>query len=90
MPYCLVDVRVRPPLPSTAVQLLLSDPAYTDRLAAYLESLGQPAIIDAPGRLELKQEPDEGELAIYLRVWHVLYPEAVVEIVRDEPPSDAA
>jgi hypothetical protein len=90
MPYSLVDVRVHLPLPSTAVQLLLSDPAYTDRLAAYLESLGQTAIIDAPGRLELEQQPDEGELAIYLRVWHVLYPEAVVEVVRDKPPPDAA
>jgi hypothetical protein len=64
------------------VQLHLSDPGYTERLAAFLESLGQTAVVGAPGDLELEGDLNETELAIYLRVWHVLYPEAVVTLER--------
>jgi hypothetical protein len=72
----------RPSAPSTAVQLHLSDPGYTERLAAFLESLGQTAIVSAPGHLELEGDPNATELAIYLRVWQVLYPDAVVTLER--------
>jgi len=65
------------------VQLLLSDPAYTDRLASFLRSLGQRPMVTGPDRLELEPaEDDESrvELEIYLRVWRVLYPDANVEV----------
>jgi hypothetical protein len=74
--------RLRASAPSTAVQLHLSDPGYTERLAAFLESLGQTAIVSAPGNLELGGDLNETELAIYLRVWHVLHPEALVTLER--------
>ncbi len=64
------------------MQLLLSDPAYTDRLAAFLQSLGQAATVSAPDHVDLGGEDNEvtrAELGIYLRVWKVLYPEAEVE-----------
>jgi hypothetical protein len=64
------------------VQLHLSDPGYTERLAAFLESLGQTAVVSAPGNLELGGDLNETELAIYLRVWHVLHPEALVTLER--------
>jgi hypothetical protein len=64
------------------VHLHLSDPAYTERLAAFLESLGQTVIVAAPGLVELEQELAAAELAIYLKVWHVLYPEALVTLER--------
>jgi hypothetical protein len=64
------------------VQLHLSDPAYTDRLAAFLESLGQQVRMHAPGVVELEHPLNETELAIYLRVWHVLYPDAIVTAER--------
>jgi hypothetical protein len=82
MRHGLADVTVPSTPPSTAVQLHLSDPAYTERLAAFLESLSQAPVVDAPGRLELGEDLAEAELAIYLRVWHVLYPEAVVTVER--------
>jgi hypothetical protein len=65
------------------MHLTLRDPAYTDRLAAFLRSLGQTAYVAEPGQVEL--DADQGpaaraELEIYLRVWRVLYPEAEVEV----------
>jgi hypothetical protein len=60
------------------MQLRLLDPAYTDRLAAYLRSLGQRPIVDGPDSVELDAEP--AEIEVYLRVWKVLYPDADVEI----------
>jgi hypothetical protein len=65
------------------MQLHLSDPAYTDRLASFLRSLGQQPMITGPDSLELEPaEDDEArvELEIYLRVWRVLYPDASVEV----------
>jgi hypothetical protein len=58
------------------MQLRLSDPSYTDRLAHFLRSLGQTVLVDAPNQLDV-DTPDR-ELEIYLRVWRVLYPDAEV------------
>jgi hypothetical protein len=67
------------------MQLLLRDPAYTERLASFLRSLGQRPIVSGPHHLELepigRTAPDRAELEIYLRVWRVLYPDAEVELV---------
>jgi hypothetical protein len=61
------------------VFLQLSDAAYAERLAAFLTSLGQRPVEHGPGRYEL-DDVDDLELAIYLRVWEVLYPEAPVAL----------
>jgi hypothetical protein len=69
------------------MQLRLSDPSYTDRLANFLRSLGQTAIVAGPGQVvvELSGAPDAAtELAIYLRVWKVLYPDAEVQVENGE------
>jgi hypothetical protein len=64
------------------MQLILRDPAYTDRLASFLSSLGKRPIVSGPQNLELDEGDAEerAELEIYLRVWRVLYPEAEVEL----------
>jgi hypothetical protein len=65
------------------MQLHLSDPAYTDRLASFLRSLGQRPMVTGPNNLELEPAVDDEarvELEIYLRVWRVLYPDANVEV----------
>ncbi len=64
------------------MQLRLRDPAYTDRLASFLKSLGQHPIVSGPNSVDLDPNPDEDaqlELEIYLRVWSVLYPDAEIE-----------
>jgi len=69
------------------MQLRLSDPSYTDRLATFLESLGQTVLVVAPGLLEVDLPPGSSprnELEIYLRVWRVLYPEASVQMENDD------
>jgi hypothetical protein len=75
------------------MQLRLSDPSYTDRLATFLRSLGQTVVVAAPDRLELDLPATASardEVEIYLRVWKVLYPDADVQVgngedrVRDE------
>ena len=69
------------------MQLRLTDPGYTDRLANFLRSLGQAAIVAGPGQVEVDL-PDgparRAELEIYLRVWRVLYPDAEVQVESDE------
>ena len=65
--------------------LRLTDPAYTERLASFLTSLGQKAIVSGPATVDLFEPESEGETArieveIYLRVWNVLYPEAGVVV----------
>ena len=63
--------------------ITLRDPAYTDRLAAFLRSLGQTVLVDGLDRVELiadEAELSRAELQIYLRVWRVLYPEAEVDV----------
>jgi len=75
------------------MQLSLSEPSYTDRLATFLRSLGQTVLLAAPGQLEvdLPQTPTaRSELAIYLRVWKVLYPDAEVQVENDEDEAPAA
>lgn len=70
------------------MQLRLSDPSYTDRLAHFLRSLGQTVLEDGPTRLEVETLPSE--LEIYLRVWTVLYPDAEVQLGangEDEAPA---
>ncbi len=65
------------------MQLHIRDPAYTDRLASFLRSLGQSPIVSGPAQVELdppQTDSDRAELEIYLRVWKVLYPDAEVEL----------
>jgi hypothetical protein len=73
------------------MQLRLSDPSYTDRLANFLRSLGQAAIVAGPGQLEVDLSPTgptAAELEIYLRVWRVLYPDAEVQPGGDDDGND--
>ena len=62
------------------MQLRLSDPGYTDRLATFLRSLGQTVLVAAPDLLEVDTPNNSivAEIGIYLRVWKVLYPDAEV------------
>ena len=65
------------------MQLFLRDPSYTDRLAAFLTSVGRRAVVGAPGRIEIDEPAEDSqqlELELYLRVWSVLYPDADVEL----------
>ena len=67
------------------MQLFLRDPSYTDRLAAFLTSVGRRAVVGAPDRIDLDEPPEDSqhlELELYLRVWSVLYPDADVELAR--------
>jgi hypothetical protein len=68
--------------------LRLSDPSYTDRLAYFLRSLGQTAIVAGPVQLEV--DTPQTELVIYLRVWAVLYPDAEVQVGNGEDEAPAA
>lgn len=62
------------------MHLTLSDPSYTEHLVAFFATLGRTLKVDAPGRLELDEEVAEPELAMYLRVWHVLHPDSFVTV----------
>jgi hypothetical protein len=62
------------------MELQLSDPSYTDRLVSFFASLGRSLRSPAPGHLVMDEELGDLELAMYLRVWHVLHPEAVVTV----------
>jgi hypothetical protein len=65
------------------MQLRLSDPSYTDRLATFLRSLGQTVFVDVPGDLDVDvpgTRSAHDELLIYLRVWKVLYPDTEVQV----------
>jgi hypothetical protein len=65
------------------MQLFLSDPNYTERLAAFLTSVGRRAVVTAPDRVDLSDMAEDAlglELEMYLRVWSVLYPDADVEL----------
>ena len=64
----------------TNVQLLLHDASYTDRLAAFLRSVGQRPIVSGPTAVDVG-ETAPAELEVYLRVWKVLYPDADVQLV---------
>jgi hypothetical protein len=74
------------------MQLRLNDPGYTDRLANFLRSLGQTAIVAGPSQLEVDLAPGSSareELEIYLRVWRVLYPDTEVQVESDEGEAPA-
>jgi len=60
------------------LRLLLHDPSYTDRLAAFLRSVGQQPRVSDSGEIEV-DAPDE-ELGAYLRVWQVMHPDAQVQV----------
>jgi hypothetical protein len=75
------------------MQLRLSDPSYTDRLATFLRSLGQTAYVAGPGQLEVDLPPTRAarvELSIYLRVWTVLYPDTDVQLENDDDNEEPA
>lgn len=75
------------------MQLRLSDPSYTDRLATFLRSLGQAVLVAAPDQVDIDLPPTgsaRAELEIYLRVWKVLYPDAEVQLSEDEDALPAA
>jgi hypothetical protein len=75
------------------MQLRLNDPGYTDRLANFLRSLGQAAIVAGPARLDVDLPVSpwaREELEIYLRVWRVLYPDTEVQVESDEGEAPAA
>jgi hypothetical protein len=65
------------------MQLFLRDPTYTERLAAFMTSVGRPAVVKAPDRIDLDETGEENlrlEVELYLRVWRILYPDADVEL----------
>ncbi len=65
------------------MQLFVRDPSYTDRLAAFLTSVGRRAVVPCTDRIDLDETPEDSqhlELELYLRVWSVLYPDADVEL----------
>ena len=63
---------------SSLLRLLLHDPSYTDRLAAFLRSVGQQPRVSGPGELEVDAPVEE--LDAYLRVWKVMHPDAQVDL----------
>jgi hypothetical protein len=63
---------------SLTLRLLLRDPDYTDRLVAFLRSVGQGPIVSGPGQIEV-DAPSE-ELDAYLRVWRVMHPHVEVKL----------
>lgn len=70
------------------MDIRLTDAAYTERLASFLTSLGQNAIVSGPDAIELPEhdaatKDARVELEIYLRVWAVLYPDATVALSQD-------
>jgi hypothetical protein len=69
------------------MQLFLRDPSYTDRLAVFLTSVGQQAVVGAPDRVDLDETDEDSEhieLELYLRVWRVLHLDAEVELAVSE------
>ena len=65
------------------MQLSLRDPSYTDRLAAFLTSVGRHAVVSAPDRVDIDEHEDDLqrlEVEMYLRVWAVIHPDADVEL----------
>ena len=63
------------------MQLELHDSAYTDRLAAFLRSVGQQPVLAGPTSVDIGADTDAAEVEVYLRVWNVLYPDADVRLV---------
>jgi hypothetical protein len=65
--------------PPPHMQLVLHDSAFTDRLAAFLLSVGQRPVVAGPQSVDVG-ETDSAEIEVYLRVWRVLYPDATVSL----------
>ena len=68
-------------------------PGLHDRLASFLRSLGQAAIVAGPAQLDVDLPADPSareELEIYLRVWRVLYPDTEVQVESDSGDEPAA
>jgi hypothetical protein len=64
------------------MQLFLRDPNHTERLAAFLTSVGRRAVVAGPHLVDVDETTDETqhlELELLLRVWGVLEPDAEVE-----------
>lgn len=60
--------------------LRLSDPALTERLAAFLSSLGERVTSTGEGVVVIDREIPPAELRIFLRVWSVLHPEGTITV----------
>ncbi len=60
------------------MRLRLRDAAYTERLAAFLRSVGQQPSVSAPDTHDTHVHPVD--LDVYLRVWQVLHPDAEVTV----------
>ncbi len=60
------------------MRLRLRDAAYTERLAAFLRSVGQQPAVSAPDTLDVDVDPVG--LDVYLRVGQVLHPDAEVTV----------
>ncbi len=61
------------------MRLLLRDAADTERLAAFLRSVGQRPVAAGPHALDVG-EAEPAEIEVYLRVWQVLHPDAEVTV----------
>lgn len=61
------------------MRLHLRDAAHTERLAAFLRSVGQQPVVAGPHTLELAHA-ERAEIDVYLRVWQVLHPDAEVTV----------
>ena len=61
------------------MRLRLPDPSSARRLAAFWAAWDRDRRT-APDVLEVRGDVDRGELAIYLRVWGVLHPEAAARL----------
>lgn len=57
-----------------------SDAAYTERLAAFLQSLGHEPSSTGADFVEIERDIAADELRIYLRVWEVLHPGVTVTV----------
>lgn len=65
------------------MQLHLRDPSYTDRLVAFLTSVGRHAVVASADTVEIEETGDDLqrlEVEMYLRVWRVIHPDADVEL----------
>lgn len=60
------------------LRLHVTDPGYTERLVAFLRSVGQQPVVSGPDALEL--DAAAAEIEVYLRVWGVMHPNAAVRL----------
>lgn len=74
--------------PLCPVMLRPSDPAYSERLLAFMESLGQKGTVTDEETVALERDIPAAELSVYLRVWSVLYPETTVSVDRTRADRD--